>query len=551
MKKISVNKSDDAAVIVEKIIDADVNEIVLIIPRFSHLGESLENFHLLKREADAVDKKILIESVDNRVIELAELSGIEAINPFFVKNKKQFSDIIPKKQKVSSSKTEPSFSGKKHSTMDAGQREEDFFRELSSEAHKKSESDVYNDMARNEIFKKEKVREDLTDGGDEEEGEGESFIKRFPIKTVGALVVLAFIVYGAVTVLPKADIKIITKKIDWTFNDSVITQLSAKPDYTTVTIPNQKFTDTKSTSMEFPATGKKQVSNIATGIITVYNSYSSSPQPLVKNTRFMSPDGKIFLLTKGITVPGAQISEGKIIPSSIDADVIAEKPGADYNIDPVKLFTIPGFQGGPKYKAFYGESKAAMTGGFVGELAYPTTADISAATQKISDTLRSALNQSLNSQISGDFKIIEGATIFSILDQKNNTEVNKNGNFSIFANSQMSIIAFKESDLIDVLKQKAEADNNGNYLVKSYDIQYGVARMEKSGRMSFPANFKSVLSYKIDADQLKNEIAGKSEIDLRTAIFSLPGLDTANVSLWPFWVKNVPNNPNKIHITID
>ena len=82
MKKISVNKSDEAAIIVEKIIEADVNEIILIIPRFSHLAESLENFHLLKREAEAIDKKILIESVDNRVVELAELAGVEVNAPW-------------------------------------------------------------------------------------------------------------------------------------------------------------------------------------------------------------------------------------------------------------------------------------------------------------------------------------------------------------------------------------------------------------------------------------------------------------------------------------
>ena len=44
---------------------------------------------------------------------------------------------------------------------------------------------------------------------------------------------------------------------------------------------------------------------------------------------------------------------------------------------------------------------------------------------------------------------------------------------------------------------------------------------------------------------------GKSDVDLRKAIFSLPGLDTANVSLWPFWVKKVPEKLNRINIVID
>src|SRR3989344_7375804 len=94
MKKIIVNKSDEIAEIVEKIINVKDDEVILTIPRFSHLGESVSNFHLLKREAAALDKKILIESVDDHIVELAEMSGLTAINPFFAKNKRQFSDIV-------------------------------------------------------------------------------------------------------------------------------------------------------------------------------------------------------------------------------------------------------------------------------------------------------------------------------------------------------------------------------------------------------------------------------------------------------------------------
>ena len=94
MKKISLNKSDEVAEIVEKIIETESDKIILSVPRFSHIGESLSNFHLLKREAGALDKEIIIESVDDHVIELAEMSGLSALNPFFTKNKRQFSDIV-------------------------------------------------------------------------------------------------------------------------------------------------------------------------------------------------------------------------------------------------------------------------------------------------------------------------------------------------------------------------------------------------------------------------------------------------------------------------
>ena len=543
MKKININKSDEAALIVEKIIETDLDEVILIIPRFSQLGESLSNFHLLKREADAINKKILIESVDNRVIELAELAGIEAINPFFVKNKRQFSDIIPKKEK--------SGSGKKNKE-EGWKKEEEFIKKISSNL---SLEEFENKQSK--FHKKEKEELVEEEGSEEVDGseEKESFIKKIPIKMVVGVAVLGLVVFGAVTILPKVDISLISKKIDWAYNDSVITQVNAKADYKTVTIPNQKSISSKSSSLPFLATGKKQVSNKASGKMTIYNGYSSDAQTLVKDTRFLSPDGKIFKLAKQIIVPGAKISEGKILPSSIDADVVAEKAGEEYNVGPVKLFQIPGFKGTPKYAAFYGESKGSMTGGFVGEIAYPTTSDIAAAKKKMKETLESSLKTELYSKISSDFKIVEGSSAFSTIKEEINENVDKDGNFSIASEAQLTIISFKESDLIDVLSQKAEAEKGENYAVKSHSLEYGIARMDvASGRLSFPVTFKAVLSYKIDIEKLKSDIADMSDVKLRETIFSLPGIDMESqnvVSFWPFWVKTFPNNLNKINIVVD
>ncbi len=560
MKKININKSDEAALIVEKIIESDLDEIILIIPRFSQLGESLSNFHLLKREADAIGKKLLIESVDNHVIELAELAGIEAINPFFVKNKRQFSDIIPKKERAVPGK----ISGKRDKSVDSfretADREAgldnrgDFFKKLSSnlslDEFEKKQSNI-NKKERVEAVEEERE----SDRGIERLEEKESIFKKIPIKTIIVTLILGAAVFGAITILPKVDLKLVSKKTEWSYNDSVITQLSVKADYKIATIPNQKSTSSKNLDMKFPATGKKQVSEKATGKITVYNSYSSSAQTLVKDTRFLSPDGKIFKLAKQIIVPGAEISEGKIIPSSIGADVIAEKAGEEYNIGPVKLFQIPGFKGTPKYAAFYAESKSDMTGGFIGELSYPTDSDIAAAKKKIKETLESSLKTELYSKISSDFKIIEGSSSFTILKEDIKKDVDKDGNFSIFSEAQLTIISFKESDLIDIFSQRAEAEIGESYAIKNYDLSYGIARMDVvSGRLSFPVTFKAVLSYKIDIEKIKSEIAGMQDIKLRETIFSLPGIDMESqniVSFWPFWVKTVPKNLNKINIVVD
>src|SRR3989338_6335029 len=92
--RIHVDKNDEPVSVAEKIISAEAEEIFLNIPKFSKFAEFADNFHLIKREADALGKKLIIESVDDKVIEMSGMIGIDAVNPVFTRYRKQFSDII-------------------------------------------------------------------------------------------------------------------------------------------------------------------------------------------------------------------------------------------------------------------------------------------------------------------------------------------------------------------------------------------------------------------------------------------------------------------------
>lgn len=100
----------------------------------------------------------------------------------------------------------------------------------------------------------------------------------------------------------------------------------------------------------------------ASGTITAFNEYGSESQLLIASTRFLSSNGKIFRTTKDIYIPGANIIDDEIIPSSIDVEVMADYWGSEYNIGPSD-FTIPGFKGTVKYVSLYGKSDTAMSGG--------------------------------------------------------------------------------------------------------------------------------------------------------------------------------------------
>lgn len=516
IQKITISKNDEPALVVERLIDSDANEIVLSIPRFSKLAESLANFHLIKREADFLHKKIIIESVDDKIIELAGLAKLEALNPFFIKSRRQFSDIV-----VGSKKN-----------------------------NRYTKAEIIEPPPKNKkFFPWPRIKFRLP---------SVNIVERFP--SIKKTVVL-FIVVGAVSlglflvikVLPRAEIAIVNQKTEWSYFKSVTAdRLAAAVDSENARVPGQVFSYSRGLELSFPATGKKIIEEKAGGTIMIYNAYSSTPQTLIASTRFVAPDGKIFRLFDKLVVPGAEIIEGRIVPSSIKAKIVADKPGEEYNIGPVSKFTIPGFKGTAKYSAFYGESKEPMSGGFIGEAVFPSDADISKARVELSAKLKDMANTELGRQIPNNFKVLNGSMNFIFSKPLVNTAVDKAGNFKISGETQGEVIVFREDDVLLMLLGKVKKEFGEDHAIKGFDLAYGEPRVDFSRDiLSFPITFKSIVWRHIDVELLKQKLANKSEGDLRALLFSIPGLESAKISLWPFWVQKAPSNISKIAIIVD
>jgi hypothetical protein len=498
-RKINLTKNDTAETAVIKFLKVKDDEITLVVPNFSKLGHSLENFQFLKKEAEDAGKVISIESVDDTVVELARRGNIESVNPFFeLKTKRSIRSLEP--------------------TGEDGPL-------------------IIEDIPLKEI------EEDIVSGHKIRYGHW------LALATVIIITVPSF--YVAYKVLPQAQIKIVTQKTNWDYKASLLVDSSiSESDVQSVKIPGKIITQTKNSQLFYLANGEKRINRKATGSITIYNNHSSAPQSLVASTRFETPDGKIFRLAEAVAVPGAKMENNKIIQAgSIVAKVIADRGGEEYNIGAVEKFTVPGFKNNQKFKDFYGASTEPMKGGFIGDSAYPTDRDIKEAKDKSALVLEDNLKTLLKGQIPEGFKIINGSNKFSILKQNINTEVNEKNEFSVFTEAEIIAFSFKEKDALDLLSEKARKELSANLKPKSSSLTYGEADFDlKKGTMTIPVIYESSLQYPIDKDQLKKELIGKSELELKALLFAVPGLASTKVSFWPFWVNSVPE---KVDIEIE
>jgi hypothetical protein len=564
VKKIIVKKDESLAEIIDRVLDEPGKEVTVVIPKGSPLGKSVRNFHLLRSEAETAGKKVFVESPDEEIAEFAKSAGIESEPAETRVN--GLADIVPvraREHEEEDGEKSAARTGKRPSKKmvklsvgtDDGAREgggtDSVHREAAVNDYDQEEKVAAQAEKETFLLSPERFFKERKMADAEEAPEGER--RRFPAKRIGIIagivVALIIVFYGVTAVFGRADIAINFKKTPWQYQGAFTADKAASSiDAAHNVLPAQLFTIPKNTTQLFPASAKQNVSVRAGGTLTIYNAYSSAAQQLVAATRFVTPDGKIFRLVAAVTVPGAQVTNGQIVPSSITTAVVADKPGPDYNVSAISKLTVPGFQGTPKYNGFYGALLNGTSGGFIGQKAVPTAADITNAKAKMTSILQAGLQTGLANTYPSNFKILDGATSVVITRLTMNTSTDQNGNFSVFGEATLQAIGFDEAAFKQHLLSLAQTTEPSSTF-NSLTLNYSNVKLDfVNGRLTFSLAAQGALEPAFSADNFKAGIEGKSVSEARTAIASLPELQEGSISVWPAWVWNIPGNPGKINV---
>jgi hypothetical protein len=299
-----------------------------------------------------------------------------------------------------------------------------------------------------------------------------------------------------------------------------------------------------------PASGQENVSVKASGTVLVYNNEKTS-QKLVKTTRFQTSDGKIFRTPNDITIPPQKTIDGALTPGSTEVTLVADQPGADYNIAPSD-FTIPGLKGTPRFTTMYARSKTPMTGGFVGVRKNVSAADLSTAVSGLQTALKNDLLTQARAQVPEDFILYPNLVSISYTDlpQTNPTDqgvtVNEHGDFYG--------IMFKKDDLAQFLASKKLTDAPTGVEIPelaSLDISLinkNTDDLLKADAINFEVTGQGTIVSKTDESALQKDLAGMKKSDIPSVLSKYPSILNASAVIRPFWSSSFPTNPLKIKI---
>jgi len=369
------------------------------------------------------------------------------------------------------------------------------------------------------------------------------------------LLALSFSVVFFSTAYSSLNIKLQIAQREVSIQDEIeadVSQLSV--DFDKKIIPARIFKSEKKAVKTFKSTGEKEEQGRAEGFIRIYNNSRSGSVALRANTRFLSSKGaKIFTIQDKVVIPPARVENGKTVAGFVDAKVVAQNPGPDYNIGPSK-FSVPGLVGTNYYYTIWAESKSDMKGGFANKISIVSQNDLDNAKNKLQEELREEAISQIKNALASKFIVPKEAFSVDNFQFSCNKDVGEPAaEFECSGDLLMKGIGFKLSDIKDLASYLIKS----NYKSLSEKLREETVALDyypktillKQGKVILSLSAKGDLYKAIEKEILLSQIIGKESSQIERAILkSCPQAEGVKLEFRPFWVKKAPKNPERIKI---
>ncbi|MBI5644974.1 hypothetical protein HY970_02640 [Candidatus Kaiserbacteria bacterium] len=298
-----------------------------------------------------------------------------------------------------------------------------------------------------------------------------------------------------------------------------------------------------------PSSGSVHAEERASVTLTIYNEYSVSPVRLVKTTRFETPGGLVFRAPADIIVPAKTAKS----PGKVDVTVIADKPGAEYNVEATR-FTLPGFKGKAEYTKVYAQSASTATGGFSGERPGVAESDMNAALAKIRGRLEQKARESAAALNSDSAITFTDLTQISYLPTETSSEAG--GGARIHEKASVLVPVFSASEFASAVARSVAADTDGASVrfLRGDDLEAHLSSASStlgSQPLQFTLTGHGLIVWNVDSGALAQALAGRDQGAFQTVVNGFASVQSARARIEPFWSSTFPTSASDIKITVN
>ena len=534
MKKdvIYIDVEDDITTIVGKIKSSKEKIVALVPPARYGVFQSAVNMRLLKRTADTAKKHLVIISNSSALAALAASANIPVAKN--LQTKPEIAEI-------------PVLKVDDNDVIDGNDLP---VGDIASATKSKSASDRAVDdviatsatTSTSGADAKKPVRGKKSDS---KVPNFSTFRKRLFIFGGLGVLLVGFLVW-AIWFAPKATVIITAKNTPVTVDSNVQLAVGGVTDFKTSTIKSIRQEQAADVSVEFSATGKKKVGEKAKGTVRIKTDATTilmTGLTVPAGTQIQSSGGSIYLTGADVVFPQGSPSA----LAGIVVAVTAANVGEEYN----------GATGSASTSANGVTSVAFVTspsGGSSREVTVVSEDDLAKATAALGEKKVSDLRSKLESSFSESNVVIKETFQEKRGDPVPSVKINEEATGPVTLKSTVtaSMMAVERSEIQKFLKTGIQSEIEGMKSQKIYsdgssDVKFSqFVNDAERPKIRLTANGK--IGPVINEDEVKEQSLGKNYGEIQLALEAIDGVEDVDIKFWPFWVRTVPNNVDRVTV---
>lgn len=303
--------------------------------------------------------------------------------------------------------------------------------------------------------------------------------------------------------------------------------------------------ETKDETVEFDATGEKDIGNKAIGTLEI-RKLSQDPYGVPAGTKFTASGGRVFVTQSAVTIPAYSVCFPSLCAGSVDVEVQAENAGTGYN-------GVSGNATGPD--GITGSFQGATSGGTSKIATVVSADDIERARGQLvgqsTDEQKNALIQKFTDGaivIDSSFVVERGKVVSS---PKEGEEA-KDGKATLTIETTYTIQAVPRAELDSYLKasigSKIDTETQKIYSTGIENATLSNFQNNEEEGMTATVNAVGAIGPQINEDDIKEQVKGKRYGEVQQSLESQDGIKEVDIQFSYFWVRTVPNNTDKITI---
>lgn len=368
-----------------------------------------------------------------------------------------------------------------------------------------------------------------------------------------AVIGLGILIWWAFWVAPTASVAIRAKTEIANVEESLNLDPNADFNESENLLPSETKELKKTVSVDFDATGKKDVGERARGQVVFRNCETPTAQTIRGGT-VLSVNGQNYLTQADVSVPGGTgsfvtgcTSAGTSAPVAISAAEIGE----NYNLASGTALAVSGHS-----NELRATTSSAVTGGSKRTVTVVSQADVERARGQLQAANENQVRDELAGQFGAEQTSIRESFQVEAADPVASPAVDAEATKAkLTADTTYRMTAVATKDLDSLLNNVINADiedksrqsiyDNGRKELKVSDYQ-----SLENGRASLRISTTGYIGSKINQDRLKQDMAGKRYGEIESLVKQVPNVEDVTINFSPFWVTSAPA-ADKITITLD